>query len=78
MCNLYSLTRAREAMLRLIRVSDNRAAAIELTPANLPATSPSCSTGSTAVPCRRGLEPLTRFVSNVPDPKRRTEDFIHA
>ena len=29
MCNLYSLTRAREAMLRLFRVSDNRAAALE-------------------------------------------------
>jgi putative SOS response-associated peptidase YedK len=29
MCNLYSMTRARAALLRLFRVSDNRAAAIE-------------------------------------------------
>jgi len=29
MCNLYSQTRAREAVLRLFRVSDNRAAAFE-------------------------------------------------
>ena len=29
MCNLYSLTRSREAMLRLFRVGDNRAAAVE-------------------------------------------------
>jgi putative SOS response-associated peptidase YedK len=28
MCNLYSMTRSREAMLRLFRVSDNRAAAL--------------------------------------------------
>lgn len=36
MCNLYSMTRAREAMLRLFRVSDNRAAAIERQPAIFP------------------------------------------
>jgi hypothetical protein len=35
-CNLYSMTRAREAMLRLFRVSDNRAAAIEAKPAIFP------------------------------------------
>ena len=29
MCNLYSMTRSREVMLRLFRVGDNRAAAIE-------------------------------------------------
>lgn len=30
-------------------------------------------------PVPRGLEPLSRFVSNVPEPKqRRAEDFIHA
>jgi putative SOS response-associated peptidase YedK len=29
MCNLYSMTRNREAILRLFRVSDNRAAAYE-------------------------------------------------
>jgi putative SOS response-associated peptidase YedK len=29
MCNLYSMTRAPEAVLRLFRVSHNRAAAIE-------------------------------------------------
>ena len=29
-------------------------------------------------PVPPGLEPLVRFVSNVPEPKRRTEDFIHA
>ena len=36
MCNLYSMTRAREAMLRLFRVGDNRAAAVEPTPAIFP------------------------------------------
>ena len=36
MCNLYSMTRSREAMLRLFRVSDNRAAAIEPRPAIFP------------------------------------------
>ena len=29
-------------------------------------------------PVPPGLEPLARFVSNVPEPKRRSEDFIHA
>ena len=29
MCNLYSMTKAREAMLRLFRIGDNRAAAFE-------------------------------------------------
>ena len=29
MCNLYSMTRNREAILRLFRISDNRAAAFE-------------------------------------------------
>ena len=29
MCNLYSMTRSREAMLRLFRVGDNRAAAVK-------------------------------------------------
>ena len=33
MCNLYSITRSREAMLRLFRVGDNRAAAVEPKPA---------------------------------------------
>ena len=28
-CNFYSMTRSREAMLRLFRVGDNRAAAVE-------------------------------------------------
>ncbi len=36
MCNLYSMTRSREAMLRLFRVGDNRAAAIEPKPAIFP------------------------------------------
>jgi putative SOS response-associated peptidase YedK len=36
MCNLYSMTRAREAILRLFRVSDNRAAAIDPQPAISP------------------------------------------
>ena len=36
MCNLYSMTRTREAMLRLFRVADNRAAAIEPMPAIFP------------------------------------------
>ena len=36
MCNLYSMTRAREAMLRLFRVGDNRAAAFEPKPAIFP------------------------------------------
>jgi glycolate oxidase iron-sulfur subunit len=29
-------------------------------------------------PVPPGLEPLVRFVSNVPEPRRRAEDFIHA
>ncbi len=29
MCNLYSMTRAREAVLRLLRLSENRAASFE-------------------------------------------------
>ena len=36
MCNLYSITRAREAELRLFRVSDNRGAAITPLPAIFP------------------------------------------
>ena len=39
MCNLYSLTTSRQAMLRLFRVSDNRAAAFEALPAIFPARS---------------------------------------
>jgi putative SOS response-associated peptidase YedK len=37
MCNLYSMTRAREAVLRLFRVSDNRAEQLDLLPAIFPA-----------------------------------------
>ena len=36
MCNLYSMTRSREAMLRLFRVSDNRAVALGPQPAIFP------------------------------------------
>jgi putative SOS response-associated peptidase YedK len=36
MCNLYSMTRNREAMLRLFRVSDNRAAVIKPQPSIVP------------------------------------------
>ena len=36
MCNLYSITRAREAVLRLFRVSHNRAQAFERLPAIFP------------------------------------------
>lgn len=36
MCNPYSMTRAREAMLRLSRVSNNRAAAIKPKAAIIP------------------------------------------
>ena len=36
MCNLYSMTRTREAMLRLFRVSHNRAAAFEPETGDLP------------------------------------------
>src|SRR5262245_60783931 len=36
MCNLYSMTRAREAVLRLFRVSHNRAQAFEPLPAIFP------------------------------------------
>jgi putative SOS response-associated peptidase YedK len=36
MCNLYSLTRAREAMLRLFKVADNRAEQFDLKPAIFP------------------------------------------
>lgn len=39
MCNLYSLTTSRQAMLRLFRVTDNRAAAFGLLPAIFPARS---------------------------------------
>jgi putative SOS response-associated peptidase YedK len=39
MCNLYSLTRNREAILRLFRISDNRAPTIEPQPAIFPAYS---------------------------------------
>jgi putative SOS response-associated peptidase YedK len=39
MCNLYSLTRSREAILRLFRISDNRAANFEPQPAIFPAYS---------------------------------------
>jgi putative SOS response-associated peptidase YedK len=37
MCNLYSMTRNREAILRLFRISDNRAPAIDPQPAIFPA-----------------------------------------
>lgn len=37
MCNLYSMTRNREAILRLFRISDNRAPAITPQPAIFPA-----------------------------------------
>ena len=36
MCNLYSMTRSREAMLRLFRVSDNIVAAIKPQPSIFP------------------------------------------
>ena len=36
MCNLYSMTRSRGAMLRLFRVSDNRAAVIKAQPSIFP------------------------------------------
>ena len=36
MCNLYSMTTAREAVLRLFRIADNRAAAIKPLPAIFP------------------------------------------
>jgi putative SOS response-associated peptidase YedK len=36
MCNLYSMTRSRAAMLHLFRVSDNRAASVEPKPAIFP------------------------------------------
>ena len=36
MCNLYSMTMARQAMLRLFRVSDNRATAFDPLPAIVP------------------------------------------
>jgi glycolate oxidase iron-sulfur subunit len=29
-------------------------------------------------PVPHGLEPLARFMSNVPEPKRRVDDYIHA
>jgi putative SOS response-associated peptidase YedK len=37
MCNLYSMTRNGEAILRLFRISDNRAPAIDPQPAIFPA-----------------------------------------
>ncbi len=39
MCNLYSMTRAREAVLRLFRVSHNRAQSFEPLPAIFPGNS---------------------------------------
>jgi putative SOS response-associated peptidase YedK len=36
MCNLYSMTRNREAILRLFRISDNRAPIIDPQPAIFP------------------------------------------
>jgi putative SOS response-associated peptidase YedK len=39
MCNLYSITRNREAILRLFRISDNRAASFDPQPAIFPAYS---------------------------------------
>ena len=36
MCNLYSMTRNREAILRLFRISDNRAVAVDQLPAIFP------------------------------------------
>ena len=36
MCNLYSMTRAREAVLRLFKVSDNRAEQFDSLPAIFP------------------------------------------
>lgn len=39
MCNLYAITAARQAMLRLFRVSDNRAAHLEPLPAVFPGRS---------------------------------------
>ena len=36
MCNLYSMTRNREAILRLFRISDNRATRFERLPAIFP------------------------------------------
>jgi putative SOS response-associated peptidase YedK len=40
MCNLYSITRSREALLRLFQVSDNRAAALESQSAIFPGYQP--------------------------------------
>ena len=37
MCNLYSLTKSREAVAKLFRISHNRAAAFEPLPAIFPA-----------------------------------------
>jgi putative SOS response-associated peptidase YedK len=36
MCNLYSMTRNRQAILRLFRISDNRAPPVDLQPAIFP------------------------------------------
>lgn len=85
MCNLYSMTSAREAVLRLFRVGHNRAAAFESVPAIFP--------GHTAPVVRRAndgereLVPMSwgfvlpqqgkapRRVTNVRDDRVRTSRF---
>jgi putative SOS response-associated peptidase YedK len=85
MCNLYSLTTARQAILRLFKLSDNRAASFEALPAIFP--------GRVAPVVRRTadgeheLAPLSwgfvlpqpgkaaRRVTNVRDDKARSSSF---
>jgi putative SOS response-associated peptidase YedK len=85
MCNLYSMTTARQAILRLFKLSDNRAASVEPLPAIFP--------GRTAPVVRRAadgeleLVPLSwgfvlpqpgkaaRRVTNVRDDKARSSSF---
>jgi putative SOS response-associated peptidase YedK len=87
MCNLYSLTTSRDAVLRLFRVSDNRAAAFEPKDAIFP--------GHTAPVVRlaedgqRELENMSwgfvlpqkgrapRRVTNTRDDKARSSRFWH-
>jgi hypothetical protein len=67
-CNLYSMTRAREAMLRLFRVSDNRAAAIEAKPAIFP--------GYVGHSPRKTRRPKSTMRSAALHPHRRAEQGL--
>jgi putative SOS response-associated peptidase YedK len=80
MCNLYSLTRNREAILRLIRVSHNLATAFEplsaIFPGHLVPVVRSTDDGERFVRLQDGQAP--RRVTNVRDDKVRSSAFWRA